>query len=69
MAFVWSYWYIVMIVLVAAIVASVIIFIKMDRKDKVLIDEFVKASQAEQESVTEKPEEAVATETSTEIKE
>ena len=42
MAFAFTSWYFVILALVAGIVASLIIFLKMDKKDKALIDEFVK---------------------------
>jgi len=47
MTFVYSNWYIVMALLVVAIVALVVIFIKMDKKDRTLINDFVKSMQQE----------------------
>ena len=47
MAFVFSFWYFVMIALVAGIVACLVIFFKMDKKDKELIAQLVKDSEAE----------------------
>ena len=41
MTFVFSYWYIVMAVLLVGIVAAIVAFILMDKKDKVIIKEFV----------------------------
>lgn len=49
MAFVFSSWYIVMLLLVAGIAACLVVFFKMDKKDKVIIDQFVKDSAASQE--------------------
>ena len=49
MAFVFTSWYFVILALVAGIVASLIIFLKMDKKDKALIDEFVKENQPKEE--------------------
>ena len=75
MEFVFSFWYIVAIVLVLGIVACLVLFFMMDKKDKVLIDNFVKEATAEQskqqiaEVVAEEPakvEEAVKTEDVTE---
>lgn len=48
MAFVWSSWYIVMILLVAGIAACLTVFFFMDKKDKVLLDNFVKDASQEQ---------------------
>ena len=44
MEFVFSIWYFVMIALVGGIVASLIILFKMNKKDRVLIDEFIKSA-------------------------
>ena len=44
MTFVFSPWYFVLILLVAAIVASIIVFIRMDKTDRKIIDKFVKES-------------------------
>ncbi len=51
MAFVFSFWYIVMALLVAGITACMIVFVKMDQKDRVLIEEFIKAQQPAEEKV------------------
>ena len=51
MAFVFSFWYIVMALLVAGITACMIVFVKMDQKDRVLIEEFIKAQQPVEEKV------------------
>jgi uncharacterized membrane-anchored protein YhcB (DUF1043 family) len=56
MAFVFSVWYFVMIALVAGIVASLVVFFKMDQKDRVMIDEFVKNAQVQTEPAKEKNE-------------
>lgn len=53
MSFVFSYWIIVAAVLLVGIVACFIIFFKMDRKDRVLIDEFIKAQQPEESTAEE----------------
>lgn len=62
MAFVFSFWYIIMIVLVAGIAACLVVFFQMDKKDRVLIEEFVKASEV-------KPQEEIKQEEAKEIKE
>lgn len=49
MTFVFTFWYFVMILLVGGIVASLLVFFKMDKKDKVLIDKFIKEAQAAQQ--------------------
>ena len=41
MAFVYSNWYIVMALLLVAIVALITVFVLMDKKDRVLIKNFV----------------------------
>ena len=56
MAFVWSSWYIVMILLVAGIAACLTLFFLMDKKDKILINKFVEKSAAPQEKKEEKVE-------------
>ena len=56
MFFVWSWWYLVALVLVAAIVASVVVLFKMDKKDIVLIKEFQEAN-----TVSEEKEETAST--------
>lgn len=48
MTFVFSFWYIILALLIAGVVASILIFIKMDQKDRVLIDNFIKESTAEE---------------------
>jgi len=50
MEFVFSFWYIVMAVLVVCIAACITVFVMMDKKDKVLIDEFVKNASTEQKA-------------------
>ena len=62
MAFVFSFWYIVMALLVGGIVASLVVFIRMDKQDKVLIDQFIKEASAQQ---PEAKVEAAAEETKT----
>lgn len=49
MSFVFSIWYIVAAVLVVGIIACFITFFKMDKKDRNLIDEFIKAQQPAEE--------------------
>lgn len=53
MAVVFSFWYIIAILLVAGIVAAMVVFFKMDKKDKILIDEFIKSQQPAEEVKTE----------------
>lgn len=48
MSFVFSFWYIVALALVAGTAAIVFVLVKMDKKDKALINEFIATSQAEQ---------------------
>ena len=63
MSFVFSFWYIVMLLLVAGIVACLVVFFKMDKKDKVLIENFIKESTEEQPTAEEvKPEESKSNE-------
>ncbi|MBE5741077.1 MAG: hypothetical protein E7351_00895 [Clostridiales bacterium] len=45
MTFVFTPWYFVMALLLAGIVACIVVFIKMDKKDRELIGQFVKESQ------------------------
>ena len=49
MRFVFSGWIIVLIVLVLAIAGAVVAFVMMDKKDKVIINDFLKEAQAGQE--------------------
>lgn len=53
MTFVFTSWYFVVLALVAGIATSLIIFFKMDKKDRVLIDEFVKENQPKEVEQTE----------------
>lgn len=50
MAFVFSVWHIIAVLLVAGIAACFVVFFKMDKKDRVLIDEFIKAQQPAEEA-------------------
>lgn len=50
MSFVFTTWYFIMLILVAGIVASLVIFFKMDKKDKIMIEQFVKDSQAQEQT-------------------
>ena len=43
MIFVWSFWWIVIAILVLGIIGTAVAFIMMDKKDAVLIDDFKKA--------------------------
>ena len=52
MSFVFSFWYFVIIALIAGIVACLVIFFKMDKKDSVLIDAFINS---QQQANTEQP--------------
>ena len=66
MEFVFSFWYIIMILLVLGIVACLVVFFMMDKKDRVLIDNFIKEStansQSENETTADKVEETAQTE-------
>lgn len=66
MEFVFSFWYIIMILLVLGIVACLVVFFMMDKKDRVLIDNFIKEStansQPENETTADKVEETAQTE-------
>ena len=44
MTFVFSPWYFVLILFVVAIVVAIVLFVQMDKKDRVIIDEFIKDS-------------------------
>lgn len=46
MFFVYSSWYIVLAVLAVAIVALIVTFVMMDKKDRQIINEFVEKNQA-----------------------
>ena len=48
MTFVFSIWYIVALVLAAAVVACLVVFFKMDKKDSVIIKEFVDSQTQEE---------------------
>ena len=48
MEFVFSFWYIVVAVLVVASVACLVVFFLMDKKDKVLIDEFIASNEVQE---------------------
>lgn len=48
MAFVFSWWYIVAIVLVVGIAACLFFFFKMDKEDKVIINKFLEDCQKEE---------------------
>ena len=54
MAFVFSFWYIVMAMLAVGVVACIMVFFNMDKKDKEIIDNFVKES-ANQPATSEEP--------------
>lgn len=43
MLFVWSVWWIVIAVLVLAVVGTMVAFILMDKKDRLIIEDFKKA--------------------------
>ena len=45
MAFVFSPWYFVMIALVVGIIACLVVFFRMDKKDKEIIKDFLEESQ------------------------
>lgn len=48
MFFVWSWWYVVCLVLVAGIVAGVVVLFKMNKQDTALIEDFQKANSVEE---------------------
>ncbi len=48
MFFVWSWWYLVIAVLLAGIVALSIVLVKMNKKDVQLIEEFQQANAVEE---------------------
>lgn len=52
MIFVFSVWLIVALILAMGVAACLIVFFKMDKKDSVLIKEFVE-SQTQEETTTE----------------
>lgn len=54
MFFVWSWWYIVIAVCLAGIVALAVVVMKMNKKDVELIDAFQKENEVEQ-PVEEQP--------------
>lgn len=53
MFFVYSSWYIVLAVLAVAIVALIVTFVMMDKKDRQIIKEFVEKNQANIQEPTE----------------
>lgn len=55
MTIVYSHWYIVMALLIAAIVALIVVFVKMDKKDRVIIKEFVDSMQQGNDQVQPEP--------------
>ena len=59
MAFVFSLWYIVALVLVLGIAASLYVYFRMDKQDKILINNFVKEAQEQSAPAEEKAEEKV----------
>ena len=71
MKFVYSNWYIVMVLLLVLIVACIVVFILMDKKDKELIKEFVEKNKvdAAAHASTEPVVEVAKTEPVEEIKE
>ena len=54
---VFSVWYIVLALLIVAIAGLFFAFIKMDKKDRILIDEFVNSSEVQptEQQAEEKP--------------
>lgn len=56
MFFVWSWWFLVVALFIAGIVASAVLLVKMNKKDVQLIEEFQQANAAEtvEPSVEEK---------------
>lgn len=60
MKFVYSNWYIVMALLLVAIVALVVVFILMDKKDRVIIKDFVKSLNQDGKEENNKPQQIEA---------
>lgn len=58
MAFVFSFWYFVMIALVAGVAACLVIFFRMDKQDKVMIEKFISEAQNNQNAEEPKEEKA-----------
>ena len=57
MFWVYSSWYIVLAILIVAVIALIIAFFKMDKKDRILIQEFIAKNSEEQSNAVEiKPE-------------
>lgn len=61
MAFVFSYWIIVFVLLLVAVVGLVVAFMMMDKKDRVLINDFIKSA-SEPQAAEEPKQEVVAEE-------
>lgn len=61
MSFVFSLWYIVLLLLAAGVAACLVVFFKMDKQDDVLIANFIKESTAEEPAKEEKSAEEVKT--------
>ncbi len=51
MTFVWTPWYIVMALCVVGIVVSLVFFFRMDKKDRIIIDKFLKDSEVQNADV------------------
>ena len=62
MEFVFSWWYIVMAVLAVGIVACMVVFFRMDKKDSALIEQFIKDSQQPAKEEAVKPAEQTTNE-------
>ena len=50
MEFVFTSWYFVIIALIAGIVACLVVYVQMDKKDRQIISDYVKSNQAQAES-------------------
>jgi hypothetical protein len=57
MVFVFSVWYIIAAILFVGIIASLFIFFKMDKKDRILLDKFVEEQTKLAEQQEQKQEE------------
>ena len=66
MAFVFSAWYFVVAALIAGIVACLMIFFRMDKKDEVMINSFIQENQAQEEPKVEEVPQAEVSETKAE---
>lgn len=62
MAFVFSAWYFVILAVIAGIVACLLVFFKMDKKDREMIEKFIQDNQPKEEPAVESVQQAEASE-------